>query len=148
MPRWWCHASPTPAQTSTREEDQAMNGMPYLKAVSLAFAASMLALAGGSGELRAQDGNNNGEGKADKKPLVIADQGSFSVGGRVVTGPGTFDATIPGAGSRNDGQEFRIDQLYAQFQVPVNARRLPIVMIHGGAGTGRVWETTPDGREG
>jgi pimeloyl-ACP methyl ester carboxylesterase len=25
---------------------------------------------------------------------------------------------------------------------------LPIVMIHGGAGTGRVWETTPDGREG
>ena len=80
--------------------------------------------------------------------LVLAEQGSFSVGGRVVTAPGTFDPTIPGAGARNDGQSFWIDQLYAQYQVPVNARRLPIVMIHGGAGTGRVWETTPDGREG
>jgi len=84
----------------------------------------------------------------EEEPLVLKAQGSFSVGGRIVTGPGTFDATIPGAGSRNDGQEFRIDQLYAQFQVPVDARSLPIVMIHGGAGTGRVWETTPDGREG
>jgi pimeloyl-ACP methyl ester carboxylesterase len=100
-------------------------------------------LASGARDLSAQ-GHQDG----DKQPIVLADQGSFSVGGRVVTGPGTFDATIPGAGSRNDGQEFRIDQLYAQFQVPVNARRLPIVLIHGGAGTGRVWETTPDGREG
>ena len=80
--------------------------------------------------------------------LVLAEQGSFSVGGRIVTAPGTFDPTIPGAGARNDGQSFWIDQLYTQYQVPLNARRLPIVMIHGGAGTGRVWETTPDGREG
>jgi pimeloyl-ACP methyl ester carboxylesterase len=107
----------------------------------------MMALASGSGELQAQGGDKD-KGKADTKPFVIAEQGSFSVGGRVVTGPGTFDATIPGAGARNDGQEFRIDQLYAQYQVPADARRLPIVFIHGGAGTGRVWETTPDGREG
>jgi hypothetical protein len=45
----------------------------------------------------------------EEEPLVLKAQGSFSVGGRIVTGPGTFDATIPGAGSRNDGQEFRID---------------------------------------
>ena len=82
------------------------------------------------------------------QPLVLKEQGSFSVGGRVVCAPGTFDPTIPGAGSQNTGQCFRIDQLYAQYKVPPNARALPIVMIHGGAGTGRVWETTPDGREG
>jgi pimeloyl-ACP methyl ester carboxylesterase len=100
-------------------------------------------LAWGTRDLSAQGHQGRGT-----QPIVLAEQGSFSVGGRVVIGPGTFDATIPGAGSRNDGQEFRIDQLYAQFQVPARARRLPIVMIHGGAGTGRVWETTPDGREG
>ena len=82
------------------------------------------------------------------KTLELEAVGSFSVGGRSVCAPGTFDPTVPGAGSRNAGQCFEIDQLYAQYQIPEDARKLPIVMIHGGAGTGRVWETTPDGREG
>ena len=112
-----------------------------LRLPNLTVAASAAVLALATHDLSAQ-----GQGRG--QPIVLAEQGSLSVGGRVVTGSGTFDATIPGAGSRNDGQEFRIDQLYAQYQVPVDARRLPLVLIHGGAGTGRVWETTPDGREG
>ena len=72
-----------------------------------------------------------------QQPLVLKEQGSFSVGGRVVCAPGTFDPTIPGAGAQNTGQCFRIDQLYAQYKAPANARALPIVMIHGGAGTGQ-----------
>jgi pimeloyl-ACP methyl ester carboxylesterase len=90
---------------------------------------------------------SHAHGKRDKT-LELEKAGSFSIGGREVCAPGTFDPTVPGAGSRNTGQCFQIDHLYAQYQVPKDARKLPIVMIHGGAGTGRVWETTPDGRDG
>ena len=38
--------------------------------------------------------------------------------------------------------------MYVQFQIPENARKYPLILVHGGSGTGRVWETTPDGREG
>jgi hypothetical protein len=34
------------------------------------------------------------------------------------------------------------------YQVPVNARRLPLVMWHGIGQFSKTWETTPDGREG
>jgi hypothetical protein len=46
------------------------------------------------------------------------------------------------------GECFRINQTYVQYQIPPNARNLAIIFIHGAVGTGRVWETTPDGREG
>lgn len=80
-------------------------------------------------------------------PILIERQGSFYAGGREVKAAGTFDATAsrkPGS----DGQTFWIDQMYVQFQIPPNARKYPLVLIHGGGGTGRVWESTPDGREG
>ena len=81
------------------------------------------------------------------KAIVLAEQGSFFVGGRTVQAPGTYDPTKSPAGT-DEGQSFWIDQMYVQYQVPVNARRYPLVLVHGGSGTGRVWETTPDGREG
>ena len=34
------------------------------------------------------------------------------------------------------------------YQVPVNARKLPLVMWHGFGQFGKTWETTADGREG
>jgi pimeloyl-ACP methyl ester carboxylesterase len=95
----------------------------------------------GHGAFADPSGQNN-------PPLTLKEHGSFSVGGTVACAPGTFDPRVPGAGAQNAGQCFRVDQLYAQYMIPPNARNLPIVMIHGGAGTGRVWETTPDGREG
>ena len=80
-------------------------------------------------------------------PITIKDQGSFFVGGRQVQAAGTFDATAaPNPGTA--GQSYWVDQMYVQYQVPVNARKLPLILVHGGSGTGRVWETTPDGREG
>jgi len=80
-------------------------------------------------------------------PLVIERQGSFYVGGREVKAAGTYDAVSTPAPA-NAGQSYWIDQMYVQYQVPVNARKLPIVLVHGGGGSGAVWETTPDGREG
>jgi pimeloyl-ACP methyl ester carboxylesterase len=81
------------------------------------------------------------------KTITLAEQGSFFVGGRVVQGKGVYDPAKD-TGNTNEGNAFWADQMYVQYQVPVNPRRYPLVLVHGGGGTGRVWETTPDGREG
>lgn len=78
------------------------------------------------------------------EPLTVAAQGSFAVGGTVVQTPGTFQNDAP----TSEGQSFHGDHLYAFYQVPPDARPLPIVMLHGAYQSGRSWETTPDGREG
>jgi pimeloyl-ACP methyl ester carboxylesterase len=80
-------------------------------------------------------------------PIMVAQQGSFFVGGHTVQAPGVYDPTQSTAGV-DEGQTFWVDQMYVQYQIPVNARKYPLVLVHGGSGTGRVWETTPDGREG
>jgi pimeloyl-ACP methyl ester carboxylesterase len=41
-----------------------------------------------------------------------------------------------------------VDQMYVHYRVPVGDQKLPIVMVHGSNGSGSLWETTPDGREG
>lgn len=100
------------------------------------FAASMLT----AGCATSPSGSSNG-------PVTIAGQGSFFVGGRQVTAAGTFDATAA-PNPPTTGQTYWVDQMYVQYQIPQNARKLPLILVHGGSGTGRVWETTPDGREG
>jgi hypothetical protein len=79
-------------------------------------------------------------------PMVIAQQGSFLVGGTVVTNPGTFDPRD--ADPTPAGQTVRGDHAYVQYQIPAEARKLPLVMWHGGGQFSKTWETTPDGREG
>jgi len=83
-------------------------------------------------------------GIGEREPLVLTEQGSFSVGGTVATTPGTYDNNKPTAA----GQSLHGDHLYAFYQVPQNARALPVVMLHGAFQSARSWETTPDGREG
>jgi pimeloyl-ACP methyl ester carboxylesterase len=81
------------------------------------------------------------------KSIALAEQGSFFVGGRIVQGNGVYNPAKD-TGNTNEGNTFWADQMYVQYQIPVNPRRFPLVLVHGGGGTGRVWETTPDGREG
>lgn len=78
------------------------------------------------------------------KPLVIQEQGSFAVGGTVVTNSGTFDPIKMSP----EGQTLHGDHARVFYQVPVNARKLPLVMWHGFGQFSKTWETTPDGREG
>ncbi len=69
-----------------------------------------------------------------KKPLVLASQGSFFVGGesKSVT-----------------GGEITVNQMYVQYQIPPNAdQHAPVVMVHGCCLSSKTWETTPDGRMG
>src|SRR5579864_2826316 len=61
-----------------------------------------------------------------KDPLTLASQGSFFVGGDIT-----------------------INQMYVQYQTPVNAgQHVPVVMVHGCCLSSKTWETTPDGRMG
>ncbi len=70
----------------------------------------------------------------EKKPLEIADQGCFFVGGRYLDG---------------DRGRTMLGQMYVQFQVPAKPRSpYPVVMIHGGGQTGVNFVSTPDGRRG
>lgn len=79
-----------------------------------------------------------------QKPLLIEEQGSFAVGGTMITNPGTFDPYKP----TPDGQTFRGDHAYVFYQIPVKARKYPLVMWHGIGQFSKTWETTADGREG
>ena len=87
---------------------------------------------------------------ASKKELVsnqyitLKDQGSFAGGGSVITSPGIFDAIK----RTSEGQTFHGDHAYVFYQIPKNARALPLVFWHGFGQFSKTWETTPDGREG
>jgi pimeloyl-ACP methyl ester carboxylesterase len=79
-----------------------------------------------------------------KKPLVLKEQGSFYVGGSIVTSEAISGSTagpVPG--------QISINHVYVQYQIPQNGKyRYPVIMVHGGGHTGKTYETTPDGREG
>ena len=66
--------------------------------------------------------------------LQIAEQGSFAVGGTVLT-----DSL---------GRNYHGDHAYVFYQKPVDARKYPLVFAHGVGQFSKTWETTPDGREG
>ena len=78
-----------------------------------------------------------------QKPLTLASQGSFFVGGET--------KTLPPAGGRGGfgAGDITINQMYVQYQIPVNgAQHVPVVMVHGCCLSSKTWETTPDGRMG
>src|SRR4026207_471143 len=83
-------------------------------------------------------------GKDLEKPLVIAKQGSFFVGGEKKALPAPPQGGRVGAPA---GGEITVNQMYVQYQVPPNGdRHVPVVMVHGCCLSSKTWETTPDGR--
>jgi hypothetical protein len=76
-------------------------------------------------------------------PLMIEQQGSFFVGGRNIKSDtlSTLPAYAPSG-------TITVEQMYVRYQIPVDAKRPPVVLIHGCCLTGKTWETTPDGRMG
>lgn len=66
--------------------------------------------------------------------LKITEQGSFAVGGTVMT-----DSL---------GHTYHGDHAYVFYQKPADARKYPLVFAHGVGQFSKTWETTPDGREG
>jgi hypothetical protein len=84
------------------------------------------------------------------KPLVLAEQGSFFVGGETKTLPAPPPtAPRPGGPPTFPGGDITINQMYVQYQIPVDGNRhVPVVMVHGCCLSSKTWETTPDGRMG
>ena len=74
-------------------------------------------------------------------PLVLDAVGSFYVGGRTVS------ETATEIGLYTEGPLI-VDQMYVQYLVPHSPSNPPVVLIHGGALSGKSYETTPDGRMG
>lgn len=66
--------------------------------------------------------------------IQIQEQGSFAIGGVVLT-----DSL---------GRKYHGDHAYTFYQIPVDARKYPLVFAHGVGQFSKTWETTPDGREG
>lgn len=94
-------------------------------------------LAGSSGALAAQP--------VKQLPLTIQEQGSFAIGGTVIQAPGSFD---PRKQANSAGQTYHGDHAYTFYQKPVNARKYPLVFLHGAGQFSKTWKSTPDGREG
>lgn len=83
--------------------------------------------------------------EAASPPLAIAAQGSFAVGGAVVSRDGTFDPRNP---MDPAGQSLHGDHARFSYQIPADARPLPLLFWHGWWVDSSCWDTTPDGREG
>lgn len=101
------------------------------------FTLAVLIAAGACGSTHAQRQSDL------QKPLTIASQGSFFVGGETkkVEAP-------PGAPAAAAG-EITVNQMYVQYQIPPRGERhVPVVMVHGCCLSSKTWETTPDGRMG
>ncbi len=85
-------------------------------------------------------------------PIIIQEQGSFAVGGTVITNPGVFDPIKHGAfnpaNQSAEGQTLHGDHAYVFYQIPAKPRKLPLVFWHGYGQSAKTWETTADGREG
>jgi hypothetical protein len=80
-------------------------------------------------------------------PLQIARQGSLEAGGTVVE-CATNDGSDPNSKRWPPGHVV-VDNVYATYQYPVEQKyRYPILFNPGGGHTARVYDTTPDGREG
>jgi hypothetical protein len=113
---------------------------------SFAYRAAATAALAGLALAAAAQTNTRDE---TKKPLVIASQGAFFVGGETKHSS-TPPAAPPGANlAPAQPEDITVNQMYVQFQVPVNGNQhVPVVMVHGCCLSSMTWETTPDGRMG
>lgn len=74
------------------------------------------------------------QNKQKTPPMVVAEQGSFLIGGTVATD--------------KQGNTYHADHGYVFYQIPVNPRPHPLVFMHGIHQASKTWESTPDGRDG
>jgi pimeloyl-ACP methyl ester carboxylesterase len=85
--------------------------------------------------------------RAEDAILRIAKQGSMEAGGRTIDCP-TNDGGDPKS-TRFPSGHVVVDNVYATYQYPADQRYpYPILFNSGGGHTARVYDTTPDGREG
>jgi pimeloyl-ACP methyl ester carboxylesterase len=85
--------------------------------------------------------------RAEETVLRIARQGSMEAGGKTID-CATNDGGDPNS-TRWPSGHVVVDNVYATYQYPADQRYpYPILFNSGGGHTARVYDTTPDGREG
>jgi pimeloyl-ACP methyl ester carboxylesterase len=85
--------------------------------------------------------------RAEEPVLRIAKQGSMEAGGKTID-CATNDGGDPNS-TRWPAGHVVVDNVYATYQYPADQRYpYPILFNSGGGHTARVYDTTPDGREG
>ena len=85
--------------------------------------ASILAIVTTAALLAAGYATVLGQRQGASAPMTIARQGAFAVGGQVLGDPKT--------------RSLHCDHGYVDYQIPVNARRINLVMWHSAAEIGR-----------
>src|SRR6266702_1723220 len=102
----------------------------FLKTSTVGLVAAAVAPRTLAGTTSIADAEARGAVDSDH-PLVLRTQGSFMVGGTVITGP--------------TGDTFHGDHAYVQYQIPPDVRQLPLVMWRRGrAGRSTVGATIPN----
>lgn len=81
----------------------------------------------------------------DPNALIIAEQGTFTAGGKVITTEGTFDPTDQ---FNPQGQTTHDGHASVFYQIPEGAKETKMVFLHGSGQSRAGWQTTADGREG
>ena len=68
-----------------------------------------------------------------QQPLSIARQGHFSVGGKTLQREGSYDNSkfVGWATQVETGQSARVDHALVNYQIPADAKQLPLVFVHG-----------------
>src|SRR5687767_2047507 len=90
------------------------------------------------------DVNGGGVGTVPTLPLVLARQGSFFVNAQEVEASFARGLEPPAPA------HISLKGMYVQYQIPQvqSGTAYPIILVHGGAHTGKTYEETPDGRVG
>jgi hypothetical protein len=98
--------------------------MKHLYSFSKRSAGPILAIVALAAPANANDQN--------QEPLVIKEQGAYAFGGKIL---GDFDTA-----------SIHCDHGYVEYQIPVNAREVPLLMWH--SSSTKTWETTFAGEDG
>ena len=76
-------------------------------------------------------------GAASQKPISIERQGTFSAGGTVIPAKEPYNPMKP----KPEGQTLHGDHASVFYQIPVHARKYPLVFLHGAGQSMRTWQT-------
>ena len=106
------------------------------RAIGAAFGLSAALAGGGFALVNSTAAAASRKGDDLKGPLVIKQQGSFFVGGKTQRSEALTGVASGGDLGPNQG-EITTGQMYVQFQVPERGGGTPIVLIHGGALSGK-----------
>src|SRR5262245_22602739 len=107
-----------------------MSYPPFTLAGATTMSARPLILALTSMAMLTASGNAQEKRREEtSKPLVLASQGSFFVGGETKALP---PAPAGRGGPGGGGGDVTINQMYVQYQIPPRGdQHVPVVMVHG-----------------